>query len=101
MSNDAKAIYGELFAYLRGVRLAGGWREYVVEQRRSLAVLRALWMRRHSRAPVVSSRADALVKSMTTSRMPSDVALVSMVFDRLPAVIGDKILRSYTELLFF
>jgi hypothetical protein len=101
LCDDARATYGELFAYLRGVRLAGGWREYVVEQRRSLATLRALWLRRHSSSSSSAGAHAAASTRVITTRTLSDVALLSMVFDRLPVDVGGKILRFYTELRFF
>jgi hypothetical protein len=108
---ENKVIYGKLFAYLRGVRLAGGWREYVVEQRRSLATHRvthrALWLRRrngaraHAAASTRSKMARVESPLEPTTRMSSDVALLSMVFERLPADVGGRILCLYTELISF
>ena len=115
--HDHAAIYAyshadllEARCLLRTVRLAGGWRSYVTEQRRILATLMELW-KRQRRVGVATplrrltrSRASQLPRGGSSA--PShdgasgDVAVLSKVFE-LPSHVAGRILRFYTDLVLF
>ena len=102
-----REILARVYEFLRMVRLAGGWRSYVAEERRTLATLMALWKRRRSAAAGSSSpltRSTASTSSRGDNGAPShesasgDVATLEKIFE-LPSDVAGRIVRYYTDLV--
>ena len=108
--NDAQRRLREnvakIYEFLRMVRVAGGWRSYVTEQRRTLATLRELWKRKRRLAATSSSLTQGAGSDSPRgdSSAPShegasgDVAVWSRVFE-LPVDLAGRVLGFYTDLV--
>ena len=106
---DARENARKAYEFLRMVRLAGGWRSYVAEERRGLATLMALWKRqrratagywrhlRRSAAPKFPRRGRSAPPPFQRGS-PGDIAVLSRVFE-LPLDLAGRILSFYTDLV--
>ena len=93
--------------FLRMVRLAGGWRSYVTEERRALATLMELWKRQRRAAdppryPTRSAarelrRGDGGAPSFESA--PGDVVAAWVRVFELPPDLAGLVLRFYTDLV--
>ena len=100
--------FPKVHEFLRKVRLAGGWRAFVTEERRKLATLMALWKRRRLAGVGTSSQPPARSQSPETvcgessapchGGLPSDVAALLRVFE-LPSALAVPILRIHMDLV--
>ena len=78
------------------MRLMAGWRSYVIEERRSLATLMALWKRQRRSAATGPSSGETRAPSPLGA--PGDVAVLLGVFE-LPLDLAGRVLCFYTDLV--
>ena len=101
-----RAKWGRMHHLLRNVRLAGSFRSYVIQGRRALATLMALWKRQ--RRAAASSRqltrsAAAKFRRGNSSAFidegaPRHVAALLRVFE-LPSDLAGRVFLYYTDLV--
>ena len=100
----------KIYAFLCDVVVAGGWHSYVIEGRRTLVTLMALWKRQRRLTPDPQSPPTRSAASkcppggggsgapQSSVGAPGDVAVWVQVFE-LPPELADRVLRFYADLV--